>query len=76
MITGSAVPPRIGLVVDKELVVVYVEKESPAEASGVHVGDKVQLLDKRELSTGMQAKRVFNRADASQKITLTILRDN
>lgn len=73
---ASGPAPSLGIVVDKDMRVVYVEKGGAADLGGVKQGDILKKLNKRELTVPAQARKVFNRADVSQKVTLILTRDN
>lgn len=66
--------PRVGIVVDKQMRVVFVEKESPAETAGVQKGDILKGFNKRNFAAASEGMNIISKADFSKPITLKFLR--
>lgn len=77
-VTGvpADMPSSLGVILDQEMRVVFVETGGAADAGGVKTGDILKKLDDRELTTPNQARNVFHRADALKPITLVLLCDD
>lgn len=73
---ASQVPPRLGIVVDQTMRVIYVEEGGAADVGGIEEGDILKRLNKRDLSAPQQARKALNRVDLSQKVTLILTRGN
>lgn len=67
--------PQLGIVLDKHLNVVYVEKSSAAELAGIQQGDILKKLGNTKLTNPNQARQTFSRADKANQIAVVVKRN-
>lgn len=68
--------PVLGLVVDENLNVVDVEKESAAEKVGVLKGDKITKVSGVNVKSGIDAKRMMGGVNEDKDVALSINRNS
>ncbi len=77
-LSGQAFDLGIGVCRDQrgQMVVSEVRTDSPAEKSGLKVGDVLTATDGKEIGTYMATEDLQAQLDAAQKVLLTVQRDN
>lgn len=66
----------VELNVDKGIVIVQVEPNSPADKAGLSMGDIITKIDNQEIESGSQFKKILYKYKKGDKASLTIIRNN
>ncbi len=74
-IIGLEPAPVLGIVVDRNMQIVYVEKGSATEKGGIKKGDILKGLNSKSVTQPNAAREAFYSLNPSQKSKLVILRD-
>lgn len=67
--------PVLGIVVDRKMQVVHVEKGGAAEKGGIKKGDILKEVNSKNVTQPNAAREAFYSINSSQKSKLVILRD-
>lgn len=66
----------VELNVDKGIVIVQVEPNSPADKAGLSMGDIITKIDNQEIESRSQFKKILYKYKKGDKASLTIIRNN
>lgn len=72
--TGVGPAPVLGIVIDSNMKVVFVEKGGAADKSGIKIGDTLIRINSKRVKQPKAAREVFYK-NSAQKSKLVILRD-